>query len=262
MAVLPDSGLSLQKPPGFTVKYRKGGTYVSLSAACHWTARPTLPADEPTRTFQSFNPDPRAQTTQGPRHPTQTNVTTPETAVVKAGRRGGSAAVSATAEERTISAVDSTSRRAESRHCQEMADAASVSNHGQPIRQPNPCVGIQSVSDCAGVFIVGAAGCSTSGPILVDVRYREHQVIDLHHHQCLNQIAVDRISHPRSSSLDFQPTSPTWVVGINLVAQGGNAHSHRRTQAFRSSARAPFPFLLGTRAPPTASGGRREPHRW
>ena len=55
----------------------------------------------------------------------------PETALVSTGRRGGSAAVSAAAAERTISEVDSTSVWAQPRHSEEMADERFISHFPQ-----------------------------------------------------------------------------------------------------------------------------------
>ena len=131
--------------------------------------------------------------------------------------------------------VDCSSVWAQPRHVQEMAGkkcrdltrlrsaTASVSNDGQPVRHVDPRVGIQRVRDCTGVLVVGTTGGSTSCPIFVDVRDGEHQVIDLHHHQCLNEVVVDCVPHPRPSSLDFRTESPRWVVSVDLIAQRGHA---------------------------------------
>src|SRR4030095_5362089 len=84
-------------------------------------------------------------------------------------------------------------------------------------------MGVERLCNGAGVLVVGAARRLAAALILVDVRNGEDQVIDLHHHQRLNQIAIDRIPHTRSTGLGLQPATPTWMVSVDLIPQRRHA---------------------------------------
>jgi hypothetical protein len=126
MAALHDSGLSLPKPPGFALTYRQQAAYVSYTASRFWTARPTSPANEPTRTRKVSDPCPRAQTTKRPRYPSEPHVKAAENALLSAGHARGSEAVSTATAERAVTAVSRQTMRTESQHSCSVAGAASV----------------------------------------------------------------------------------------------------------------------------------------
>jgi hypothetical protein len=65
--------------------------------------------------------------------------------------------------------------------------------------------------------------CLPAALIPVDVGHGEHQMIDLDHHQRLNEIPVDGVAHPRPARLNLQPAPPTWVVGVDLIPQLGDS---------------------------------------
>jgi hypothetical protein len=79
----------------------------------------------PTRTLTILDLGIGAQTTEGARHPTKSDITAPENTFVSAGLPRGSAAVSAVgpASERQISAVDYATVWAQSRNGEAVASA-------------------------------------------------------------------------------------------------------------------------------------------
>jgi hypothetical protein len=94
---------------------------VSNPAFRHWPVRPTSPRHEPTRTLQSSDPDTRTQTPEGPRHPTEANVSPPAAALVSTGQARGSATVYTAAAKRAISEGDCAEVCPQSRYGQQMA---------------------------------------------------------------------------------------------------------------------------------------------
>jgi hypothetical protein len=78
-----------------------------------------------------------------------------------------------------------------------------VTNHRKPVGQHHPRVVVQSLGHRPGVFVVSTDGRLAPRLVLVCVGHGQNQVLDVNHHKCLNEVPVDGVPHPGTSSFDF-----------------------------------------------------------
>lgn len=67
---------------------------------------------------------------------------------------------------------------------------------------------------------VAAVHQTTTRLVLVLLRDCKTQTIKINHDKCLDEVPVDCITHPGTSSLNFDTAAPLRMISINLVAKG------------------------------------------
>src|SRR4051812_37052513 len=85
-------------------------------------------------------------------------------------------------------------------------------------------------------------------------------MIDLHHHQRLNQIPIHEVAHPRPASLHLKAAAPGGVIGVDLVTQRRHAVLLENTRRSIFWSRT-SPSPLRTRAHRAEAGEQRGRHR-
>src|SRR5258708_4866676 len=96
-----------------------------------------------------------------------------------------------------------------------------VAHHSQGVRHSDPGMAKDRVRDRYSVVVILARGVPAARFVPVKQRPSEDQMIQIHHHHCLDKVTVNRISHPRPSRLDLDPAAPCRVITVDLVLTCG-----------------------------------------
>jgi hypothetical protein len=88
-----------------------------------------------------------------------------------------------------------------------------------PYGMTMPLVSMKGTRNLDSVLVVLADLDAARVLITVRVGDGEDQMVDLHHHQRLNQIPVDRVPHPRAASLHFEPAAPFGVKSVDQISE-------------------------------------------
>ena len=102
---------------------------------------------------------------------------------------------------------------------------------------------VERVGDFDGLLLRGLTYGFATRLVLVAVRHRDQQVVHAVHDARLDDVAVDRIAPAEGSArLDLQATTPSRVIGIDLVTEGRSAVLSEEDRAL-DLVRLPLAFL-------------------